>query len=181
MIKPLSRGFFIALFQNQHTKRRPERKPMKKHGIDARRTTKGMPMKGLLCACCALACFGLTPAWAWNPFASSPRFLEPELSASEWRQVDLNAGWARDSDTTLFIEISNKLPGPLACHGAVVGLQNGAEVKKSFSPYLYVPVGAVRQAGVNGVKKGQMKGFTLSCHCWKREADARCSDPKKAP
>lgn len=132
-------------------------------------------------AFCALGCWVVTPIWAWNPFETGPRFKEPELTSAEWRQVDLNAGWARDSDTTLLIEIHNKLPGPLACHGAVVNLQNGTEVKKAFSPYLYVPVGASRQAGVNGVKKGQMKGFALSCNCWKRDADVRCSDPKKRP
>jgi hypothetical protein len=95
--------------------------------------------------------------------------------------VDQKAGWASDSDTTLLIEIANKLPGPLACHGAVVTLQNGTEVKKAFSPYLYVPAGATRQTGVNGVKKGSMKGFNLSCNCWKREGDSRCTDPKKTP
>ena len=132
-------------------------------------------------ACLALACLLSTPAWAWNPFAAGPRFQEPELTAAEWRQVDQKAGWAADSDTTLLIEVNNKLPGPLACHGAVVTLQNGTEVKKAFSPYLYVPAGAARQAGVNGVKKGSMKGFNLSCNCWKRDGDARCSDPKKTP
>ena len=129
---------------------------------------------GLL-AMCLLA----TQAWAWNPFEAKTAFQELDLSSAEWRQVDLKAGWAADADTTLLIEASNHLPGPLACHGALVSLQNGTEVKKSFSPYLYIPPGATRQAGVNGVKKGQMKGFTLSCNCWKKVGEARCSDPKK--
>ena len=134
--------------------------------------------------CLILLAFGsllATASWAWNPFESGPRFQEPALTAAEWRSVDQKAGWATDSDTTLLIEISNRLSGPLACHGAVVTLQNGSEVKKAFSPYLYVPVGATKQTGVSGVKKGSMKSFNLSCNCWKRDGDPRCSDPKKTP
>ena len=129
----------------------------------------------LLVTVCLLA----TQSWAWNPFETKPAYQELELSSAEWRQVDVKAGWAADSDTTLLIEASNKLPGPLACHGALVSLNNGTEVKKSFSPYLYIPPGATRQAGVGGVKKGQMKGFALSCNCWKKAGDTRCVDPKK--
>jgi hypothetical protein len=121
----------------------------------------------------------LAPGWAWSPFETKTPYQEIELSSSEWRQIELKAGWAADADTTLLIEATNKLPGPLACHGALVNLQNGNEVKKSFSPYLYIPPGATRQAGINGVKKGQMKGYTLSCSCWKKAGDSRCVDPKK--
>jgi hypothetical protein len=134
---------------------------------------------GVTCALLAVLCAYTAPTWAWNPFEAKTLFQELELSASEWKQIDLKAGWAADSDTTLLIEASNKLPGPLACHGAVVTLQNGTEVKKSFSPYLYIPPGTTRQGGVNGVKKGQMKGYTLSCNCWKKTGETRCSDPKK--
>ncbi len=149
--------------------------------MDARNNATARRRRSVCGALWALGCLATTPTWAWSPFEIRPRFKEPELTAAEWRQVELKAGWASDADTTLLIEVNNKLPGPLACHGAVVSMQNGSDVKKGFSPYLYVPVGATRQAGVNGVKKGQMKGYTLSCNCWKSEADARCSDPKKAP
>jgi hypothetical protein len=125
------------------------------------------------------ACLLATQSWAWNPFEAKSAYQEMELSSTEWRQIDVKAGWAADDNTTLLIEASNKLPGPLACHGALVNLQNGTEVKKSFSPYLYIPPGNTRQAGVSGIKKGQMKGFTLSCNCWKKAGDTRCSDPKK--
>ena len=137
------------------------------------------PNRAMRRICLAALSLIATQAWAWNPFETKTAFEELELSSTEWRQVDLKAGWAADADTTLLIEASNKLPGPLACHGALVTLQNGTEVKKSFSPYLYIPPGATRQAGVNGVKKGQMKGFALSCNCWKKAGEARCVDPKK--
>ena len=127
----------------------------------------------------ATVCLLATQSWAWNPFEAKTPYQEMELTSAEWRQVDLKAGWATDADTILLIEASNKLPGPLACHGALVSLNNGTEVKKSFSPYLYIPPGATRQAGVSGVKKGQMKGFALSCNCWKKAGEAKCVDPKK--
>jgi len=149
--------------------------------MDARNNARARCRRSVCSALLALGCLFAIPTWAWNPFEIRPRFKEPALSAAEWRQVELKAGWASDADTTLLIEVNNKLPGPLACHGAVVSMQNGSDVKKGFSPYLYVPVGATRQAGVHGVKKGKMKGFALSCNCWKSEVDARCSDPKKTP
>lgn len=159
--------------------------PMAKHHRVFRRSYQAvypqspLPIRVARLALLASICLLASQSWAWNPFETKPAYQELELSSAEWRQVDVKAGWAADSDTTLLIEASNKLPGPLACHGALVSLNNGTEVKKSFSPYLYIPPGATRQAGVGGVKKGQMKGFALSCNCWKKAGDTRCVDPKK--
>ena len=91
----------------------------------------------------------------------------------------MRAGWAADSDNNLLIEVYNRLPGPLACHGALVTLQSGGTIQRAFTPYLYIPPAATRQAGVNGVKKGLMKGYTLTCSCWKKEGEAVCVDPGK--
>ena len=118
-------------------------------------------------------------SWAWSPFEKKAPYQELKLTGAEWTHVDVKAGWAADSDTTLLIEVSNKLLGPLACHSASVSMQNGTEIQKSFSPYLYIPPGEGRQTGVSGVKKGQMKTYALSCNCWKKAGDTRCIDPKK--
>ena len=101
------------------------------------------------------------------------------MSAGEWQKVELRAGWAADSDKNLLIEISNRLPGPLACHGALVTLQRGDIIQRAFTPYLYIPPAATKQAGVNGVKKGLMKSYALTCSCWKKDGDAACVDPGK--
>ena len=126
-----------------------------------------------------VASFLAGPAWAWNPFGKTKSFREVALSATEWQKVELRAGWAADSDKTLLIEISNRLPGPLACHGALVTLQSGDTIQRAFTPYLYIPPAATKQAGVNGVKKGLMKGYALTCSCWKKEGEAVCVDPGK--
>ena len=121
----------------------------------------------------------ITPAWAWNPFVTTKSFNEVELSAIEWQKVELVAGWAADSDNNLLIEIRNNLPGPLACHAVLVNLQSGGTVRKAFSPYLYIPPAATKQTGVNGVKKGLLKDYTLNCSCWKKEGEKTCVDPGK--
>ena len=77
------------------------------------------------------ACLLAAPAWAWNPFAKTKTFQEVPLSAGEWQKVELRAGWAADSDKNLLIEISNRLPGPLACHGAMVTLQSGEVIQRA--------------------------------------------------
>ncbi|NBY27881.1 MAG: hypothetical protein EBQ71_13095 [Betaproteobacteria bacterium] len=107
------------------------------------------------------ASFLTTPAWAWNPFARTKIFQEVELSPAEWQKVELRAGWAADSDNNLLIEIGNRLPGPLACHGALVTLQSGDIIRRAFTPYLYIPPAATKQAGVNGVKKRPHESLRL--------------------
>ena len=134
-------------------------------------------MVGVLWLACMLLITS-TPALAWKPFETKPLYEEVELSASEAKKVQYAAGWSAQSDTELLVEIKNNLPGPLACHGATVHLLNGTTVSKSFLPRLYVPNAASRQGAVSGVKKGQMKDFSVLCHCWKKPGDTACGNPR---
>jgi hypothetical protein len=118
-----------------------------------------------------------TQALAWTPFERKTLYEEVELSAAEAKKVQYAAGWSTQSDTELLVEIKNNLPGPLACHGATVHLLSGGTVSKSFLPRLYVPNAASRQGAVGGVKKGQMKDFSVLCHCWKKPGDTACGNP----
>ena len=120
---------------------------------------------------------GSTSALAWTLFEAKTLYEEVELSASEAKKVQYAAGWSSQSDTELLIEVKNNLPGPLACHGATVHLLSGSTVSKSFLPRLYIPSAAIRQGAVAGVKKGQMKDFSVVCHCWKKPGDAACGNP----
>ena len=118
-----------------------------------------------------------TCAQAWTPFERKALYEEIELSAAEARKVQYAVGWSTQSDTELLIEVKNNLPGPLACHGATVHLLSGGTVSKSFLPRLYVPSASTRQGAVGGVKKGQMKDFSVTCHCWKKPGDSACGNP----
>jgi len=118
-----------------------------------------------------------TQALAWTPFERKTLYEEVELSAAEAKKVQYAAGWSTQSDTELLVEIKNNLPGPLACHGATVHLLSGTTVSKSFLPRIYVPNAASRQGAVSGVKKGQMKDFSVLCHCWKKPGDTACGNP----
>lgn len=129
----------------------------------------------LLLVCTQLLC--ITYAQAWTPFERKTLYEEVELSASEAKKVQYAAGWSTQSDTELLVEVKNNLPGPLACHGATVHLLSGSTVSKSFIPRLYVPSAASRQGAVGGVKKGQMKDFSVLCHCWKKPGDSVCRNP----
>jgi len=127
-----------------------------------------------------MACMQLlysTHAQAWTPFERKTLYEEVELSPSEAKKVQYAAGWSTQSDTELLVEIKNNLPGPLACHGATVHLLSGSTVSKSFLPRLYVPNASSRQGAVGGVKRGQMKDFSILCHCWKKPGDTACGNP----
>ena len=140
-------------------------------------------MKRSCCAALAfLALAGLcAPGHAWTPFERKTAYEEVALSPSEQQKVQQAAGWAKQSDTELLIEVKNGLPGPLACHGATVHLLGGGTVSKSFVPRLYVPSAATRQGAVGGVKKGQMKDFAVTCMCWKKPGDSVCGNPSANP
>jgi hypothetical protein len=133
-------------------------------------------MVGVLLLIC-MQFMSSTQALAWTPFERKTLYEEVELSAAEAKKVQFAAGWSTQSDTELLVEIKNNLPGPLACHGATVHLLSGTTVSKSFLPRLYVPNAASRQGAVSGVKKGQMKDFSVLCHCWKKPGDTACGNP----
>ena len=119
-------------------------------------------------------------ALGWNPFETKKtEFTEVPLTASEWSQVQVKAGWADGYPDDLLFEVSSQLPGPMACHGASVQLISGKKLDKAFSPRLYVPSGSTKQVGLKGIAKGQMKDFNLSCGCWKKPQDSRCGNPAR--
>ena len=130
----------------------------------------------MFCMVCMQA-VGITSALAWTLFEAKTLYEEVELSASEAKKVQYAAGWSAKSDNELLIEVKNNLPGPLACHGATAHLLSGSTVSKSFVPRLYVPSAATRQGAVGGVKKGQMKDFSVTCNCWKKPGDTVCGNP----
>jgi len=135
----------------------------------------------VLCVVC-MQTVGSTSALAWTLFEPKTLYEEVELSASEAKKVQYAAGWSAQSDTELLVEVKNNLPGPLACHGATVHLLSGGTVSKGFVPRLYIPSASSRQGAVGGVKKGQMKDFSVTCNCWKKPGDTACGNPsnKKA-
>ena len=119
-------------------------------------------------------------AWAWSPFGGTkPEFEEVPLTSAEWSQVQVKAGWATGYPDDLLFEVASQLPGPMACHGVNVQLTSGKKIDKGFNPRLYVPSGSIKQVGVRGVAKGQMKDFTLACGCWKKPTDTRCGNPAR--
>jgi hypothetical protein len=141
--------------------------------------TTGATIRRMCAFMCLLGAqfFISAQALAWMPFERKTLYEEVELSASEAKKVQYAAGWSAQSDTELLIEVKNNLPGPVACLGATVHLLSGTTVSKSFMPRLYVPNAASRQGAVGGVKKGQMKDFSVTCHCWKKPGDAACGNP----
>jgi hypothetical protein len=119
-------------------------------------------------------------AWGWSPFGGTKsEFEEVPLTSAEWSQVQVKAGWATGYPDDLLFEVASQLPGPMACHGVNVQLTSGKKIDKGFNPRLYVPSGSIKQVGVRGVAKGQMKDFTLACGCWKKPTDTRCGNPAR--
>ena len=116
-------------------------------------------------------------AFAWNPFSNSD-LTEVPLSKVELQKIKVNAGWAKDDDQTLIFELSNGLKGPIQCGAANVDLNDGKSVGKVFVPKFGIPSNATRNASMPLVK-GTMKGYALTCSCFKKKGSDECVNPLK--
>ena len=119
----------------------------------------------------------LNSVQAWNPSASKSEFEDVQLSSSELKFVNFNAGWSKDNEKVLLFEIRNQLKGPIQCSGAQVELTDGTHVLKGFMPKLFVPSDNSRFASVPGIVKGTMKSYNVGCSCFKKMGKGDCQNP----
>ncbi len=116
-------------------------------------------------------------AHAWNPF-SQEGAIEVALSKAELQKVKVNAGWAKGEDHPLIFEVTNDLKGPIQCSAANVDLNDGKTVSKVFVPKFAIPGQTTRNATMP-VVKGTMKGYALTCSCFKKKGSDACVNPLK--
>lgn len=126
----------------------------------------------------ALLCLVLAlPASAWPSFAEEETYEDVRLSATDLAHVTLQAGWTRDNDRLLLLEVGNGLKAPILCVGAQVELKDGKRIGKAFIPKLFVPPASTRNASVPEVRKGTMKSYAIECTCLKKQGRGECVNP----
>lgn len=110
--------------------------------------------------------------WPWS--SSQPLARETPLERHEQARLLIEVGWLPDAPDILLIEVGNRLPGPLVCRGVSVQRKDNSVASVPLQPPLYVPLDASRRVSVPGVSKTQLKQWSLSCSCFKREGGKVC-------
>jgi hypothetical protein len=87
------------------------------------------------------------------------------LSAAEYKQLKINAGWVAGDAQTMVFEVHNPLPGAVFCPVVQWVDKNDKTSTKELRPKLYLPTDATRKAGVSPLEKDKIKSFVLVCTC----------------
>ena len=86
----------------------------------------------------------------------------------------IEVGWLPEAPEIFLIDVGNRLPGPLVCRGVSVQRKDNSVASVPLQPPVYIPLDASRRVSVPGVNKTQLKQWSLSCSCFKREGGKVC-------
>ncbi len=135
-----------------------------------RGTTWWVLMGGMVCAVAQASW------WPWS--SSTPKASETPLDRQEQTRLRVEVGWLPEAPEVLLIEIGNRLPGPLICRGVSVQRKDNSVASVPLQPPLYIPLDGSRRVSVPGVNKAELKQWSLSCSCFKREGGKVCESAR---
>jgi len=87
------------------------------------------------------------------------------LSAAEYKQLKINAGWALGDAQTMVFEVRNPLPGAIFCPVVQFVDKNDKASTKELRPKLYLPTDGLRKSSVSPAEKDKIKSYVLVCTC----------------
>jgi len=87
------------------------------------------------------------------------------LTAAEYKQLKINAGWALGDAQTMVFEVRNPLPGAVFCPAVQLVDKNDKTSTKELRPKLYLPADSQRKASVSSAEKDKIKSYVLVCSC----------------
>jgi hypothetical protein len=122
-----------------------------------------------------MVCTAAQAAW-WPWSSASPTVHETPLEKSEQARLRIEVGWLPEAPEVLLIEVGNRLPGPLVCRGVSVQRKDNSVASVPLQPPVYIPLDASRRVSVPGVSKVQLKQWSLTCSCFKREGSKVCEN-----
>ena len=116
---------------------------------------------GSVCAI-GLSCHAQAMGWFFEPTTPVESVM---LSAAEYKQLKINAGWVAGDAQTMVFEVHNPLPGAVFCPVVQWVDKNDKTSTKELRPKLYLPTDATRKAGVSSLEKDKIKSYVLVCTC----------------
>jgi hypothetical protein len=116
---------------------------------------------GGVCAI-GLSCHAQAMGWFFEPTTPVESVM---LSAAEYKQLKINAGWVAGDAQTMVFEVHNPLPGAVFCPVVQWVDKNDKTSTKELRPKLYLPTDATRKAGVSSLEKDKINSDVLVCTC----------------
>jgi len=93
-----------------------------------------------------LTCQALAMGWFFEP---TPPVESVMLTAAEYKQLKIQAGWALGDAQTMVFEVKNPLPGAVFCPVVQLVDKNDKASTKELRPKLYLPTDGQRKASVS--------------------------------
>ena len=109
-----------------------------------------------------LTCQALAMGWFFEP---TPPVESVMLTAAEYKQLKIQAGWALGDAQTIVFEVKNPLPGAVFCPVVQLVDKNDKASTKELRPKLYLPTDGQRKASVSSAEKDKIKSYVLVCSC----------------
>jgi hypothetical protein len=109
-----------------------------------------------------LTCQALAMGWFFEP---TPPVESVMLTAAEYKQLKIQAGWALGDAQTMVFEVKNPLPGAVFCPVVQLVDKNDKASTKELRPKLYLPTDGQRKASVSSAEKDKIKSYVLVCSC----------------
>jgi len=110
----------------------------------------------------ALSSQALAMAWFFEPTTPVESVM---LTAAEYKQLKIQAGWAQGDANTMMFEVKNPLPGAVFCPAVQFVDKADKTSTKALRPKLYLPTEATRKASVSPAEKDKIKSYVLVCTC----------------
>jgi len=109
-----------------------------------------------------LTCQALAMGWFFEP---TPPVESVMLTAAEYKQLKIQAGWALGDAQTMVFEVKNPLPGAVFCPAVQFVDKTDKASTKELRPKLYLPTDSQRKASVSPAEKDKIKSYVLVCSC----------------
>ena len=109
-----------------------------------------------------LTCQALAMGWFFEPTIPVESVM---LTAAEYKQLKINAGWALGDAQTMVFEVKNPLPGAVFCPAVQFVDKTDKASTKELRPKLYLPTDSQRKASVSPAEKDKIKSYVLVCSC----------------
>ena len=109
-----------------------------------------------------LTCQALAMGWFFEP---TPPVESVMLTAAEYKQLKIQAGWALGDAQTMVFEVKNPLPGAVFCPAVQYVDKTDKASTKELRPKLYLPTDSQRKASVSPAEKDKIKSYVLVCSC----------------
>lgn len=109
-----------------------------------------------------LTCQVQAMGWFFEPTTPVESVM---LTAAEYKQLKINAGWALGDAQTMVFEVRNPLPGAIFCPVVQFVDKNDKVSTRELRPKLYLPTDGLRKASVSPAEKDKIKSYVLVCTC----------------